>query len=309
MAPIIANLPGCTRSSGLQGSFLQLWKSHADLTPEQWRQRLAATAAMGCRTITVQWVGLVGGDSPWMIPDASLRTVFDIARDEGMQVQLGLPFDNAWWPALSADAQGQAHFFAQALAGAQRYMASAPWAEHRAFAGWYIPYELEQYHWATADSQQRLAQWLADMANSTRQHSDSVPAISTYYSVLPTEGSLVQLWRTLLDSTALRPVVQDGVGVAGWANLQGIEPLLLELRRRKVAFDVVVELFEQLPSQNNDGSDFQARSADYARVNRQLEWARTTGAEQVVAFALDPWALGDDPRAKRLLHDWQQRRG
>lgn len=309
MAPIIANLPGCTRSSGLQGSFLQLWKSHADLTPEQWRQRLAATAAMGCRTITVQWVGLVGGDSPWMIPDASLRTVFDIARDEGMQVQLGLPFDNAWWPALSADAQGQARFFAQALAGAQGYMASAPWAEHRAFAGWYIPYELEQYHWATADSQQRLAQWLADMASSTRQHSDSVPAISTYYSVLPTEGSLVQLWRTLLDSTALRPVVQDGVGVAGWANLQGIEPLLLELRKRKVAFDVVVELFEQLPSQNNDGSDFQARSADYARVKRQLEWARTTGAEQVVAFALDPWALGDDPRAKRLLHDWQQRRG
>ena len=142
------------------------------------------------------------------------------------------------------------------------------------------------------------------MSNLTRQHSDQVPAISTYYSVLPSQGSLVQLWRTLLDSTALRPVVQDGVGVAGWANLQAIEPLLLELRRRQVPFDVVVELFEQLPSEKNDGSDFKARSADYTRVRRQLEWARTTGAEHVVAFALDPWALGDEPQARRLHQDW-----
>lgn len=261
-------------------------------------------ADMGCRTVTLQWVGLIGGQSPWMIPEDMLRNVFDIAHDEGMQVQVGLPFDNAWWQALSTDAQGQAQFFAKALGEAQGYMAAAPWPQHRAFAGWYIPYELEQYHWASADSQQRLASWLAAMSASTRQHSDGIPSISTYHSVLPTEGSLLQLWRTLLDTTALRPVVQDGVGVAGWANLQAIEPLLLELRRRKVPFDVVVELFEQLPSEKNDGTDFKARSADYARVQRQLEWARTTGAEQVVAFALDPWALGDDPRARRLREDW-----
>ncbi|MBI6940563.1 DUF4434 domain-containing protein [Pseudomonas putida] len=308
-APILASLPGCTRSTGLQGSFLQLWKSHADLKPEQWRQRLAAMADMGCQTVTLQWVGLIGGDSPWMIPEGMLRTLFDIAYEEGMQVQVGLPFDNAWWQALSADEQGQKRFFEKALGDAQRYMASAPWPQHRAFDGWYIPYELEQYHWASADSQQRLAQWLAAMASSTRQHSDRVPSISTYYSVLPTEGSLLQLWRTLLDVTQLRPVVQDGVGVAGWANLQAIEPLLLELRRRQVPFDVVVELFEQLPSQHNDGSDFTARSADYARVRRQLEWARTTGAQHVVAFALDPWALGDDPRARRLHEDWLRGRG
>ncbi|WP_372029606.1 DUF4434 domain-containing protein [Pseudomonas kurunegalensis] len=303
-APLVASLPGCSRSTGLQGSFLQLWQSHNDLTPGQWRQRLAAMAEMGCQSVTLQWVGLIGGDSPWMMPEDTLRTVFDIAHDQGMQVQVGLPYDNAWWQALSADAQGQGQFFAKSLADARHYLATAPWPQHRAFAGWYIPYELEQYHWASAESQQRLALWLGDMSNLTRQHSDQVPAISTYYSVLPSQGSLVQLWRTLLDSTALRPVVQDGVGVAGWANLQAIEPLLLELRRRQVPFDVVVELFEQLPSEKNDGSDFKARSADYTRVRRQLEWARTTGAEHVVAFALDPWALGDEPQARRLHQDW-----
>lgn len=42
-----------------------------------------------------------------------------------------------------------------------------------------------------------------------------VPAISTYYSTLQTDGSLVQLWQSPLSRTQLRPMVQDGVGVAG----------------------------------------------------------------------------------------------
>lgn len=239
-----------------------------------------------------------------MIPDDMLQTIFDLAHEEGMQVRAGLPFDNAWWQVLSADEQSQSVFFAKSLEDARLYMNSSPWPRHPAFAGWYIPYELEQYHWNDTDRQQRLAQWLNALADSARQSSNSTPSISTYYSVLQTEGSLLQLWHTLLDSTSLRPVVQDGVGVAGWANLQGIEPLLLELRRRRVAFDVVVELFEQLPSEKNDGTDFKARSADYTRVRRQLEWAKATGAEHVIAFALDPWALGDDPRARRLHKNW-----
>ena len=94
-APLVASLPGCSRSTGLQGSFLQLWQSHNDLTPGQWRQRLAAMAEMGCQSVTLQWVGLIGGDSPWMMPEDTLRTVFDIAHDQGMQVQVGLPYDNA----------------------------------------------------------------------------------------------------------------------------------------------------------------------------------------------------------------------
>ncbi|MFP5427462.1 MAG: DUF4434 domain-containing protein [Gammaproteobacteria bacterium] len=311
-APVVfglTSLSGCSRSTGVQGSFLQLWKSHAELDRKQWQRRMAAMADMGCRTLTLQWVGLVGGESPWMIPEPMLQTVFDLAREEGMQVQVGLPFDNAWWQALGAQPQEQAAFFAKSLEDARRYMSSSPWPNHPAFACWYIPYELEQYHWDTAERQQRLAQWLGALADNARHSSGRVPSISTYYSVLQTDGSLLQLWRTLLDSTALRPVVQDGVGVAGWANLQAIEPLLLELRRRQVPFDVVVELFEQLPSEKNDGSDFKARSADYTRVRRQLEWAKTTGAEQVVAFALDPWALGDDPRARRLHQDWLRGHG
>jgi hypothetical protein len=96
--------------------------------------------------------------------------------------------------------------------------------------------------------------------------------------------------------------------VAGWNNLKAIEPLLQYLRQRGVKFEVIVELFEQLPSARNDGTDFKAVSADYPRVQRQLEWAQTTGAERIIAFAVDPWATGTDPQAQRLRQQWLKAR-
>ncbi|WP_255002092.1 DUF4434 domain-containing protein [Pseudomonas sp. S12(2018)] len=294
----------------MDATFLQIWKSHFQLSRDEWMTRMVGMREFGCDELLLQWVGLHGGDEPdWMLPDAVMQTVLDTAGSNGMRVRIGLPYDNGWWKALSAkDEAAQAAFFDRSLQGATRYMRESPWSGHRQFAGWYIPYEIEQYHWAEAPAQQRLGTWLADLSSVSQQAGHGVPAISTYFSTLTTQGSLVQLWQSLLDRAQLRPMVQDGVGVAGWPNIQAIEPLLLYLRQRKVTFDVIVELFEQLPSERNDGTDFKARSADYARVERQLEWAETTGAEHVVAFAVDPWALGSDPQAQGLRRQWLRSR-
>ncbi|WP_273911164.1 DUF4434 domain-containing protein [Pseudomonas fontis] len=295
----------------MDATFLQLWKSHFQLSRQQWTERMAAMRELGCKEVLLQWVGLINGNEPdWLLPDAVMQTILDTADEQGMHVRIGLPYDNGWWQALSAqDEPTQAAFFTRSLQGATRYMQEARWSRHKRFSGWYIPYELEQYHWADTARQQRLGDWLAALSEASQQAGHGTPAISTYFSKLETQGTLVQLWQTLLDRTQLRPMVQDGVGVAGWPNIQAIEPLLLYLRQRQVKFDVVVELFEQLPSEKNDGTDFKARSADYRRVNRQLEWAETTGADQVVAFAVDPWALGSDPQAKSLRREWLKSRG
>lgn len=307
---LLAPLAGCTHKPRLDATFLQIWKSHFQLSRDEWMTRMAGMREFGCDELLLQWVGLHGGDEPdWMLPDAVMQTVLDAAGSNGMRVRIGLPYDNSWWKALSArDEATQAAFFDRSLQGATRYMRESPWSGHRQFAGWYIPYEIEQYHWAEQPAQQRLGNWLAALSSASQQAGHGVPAISTYFSTLTTQGSLVQLWQSLLDRAQLRPMVQDGVGVAGWPNIQAIEPLLLYLRQRKVTFDVIVELFEQLPSERNDGTDFKARSADYARVERQLEWAETTGADHVVAFAVDPWALGTDAQAQSLRRQWLKSR-
>lgn len=306
---LLLPLTACSRKPHIDATFLQLWQSHLQLGRDDWMARMAAMHALGSHELVLQWVGLHGGSEPaWRLPDASMQHLLDAAGANGMRVRIGLPCDQGWWKVLGSDAAAQAVFFDRSLQDATRYISESPWSRHAQFAGWYIPYEIEQYHWAERTAQQRLAQWLAALSEASQQAGHGVPSISTYFSKLPTEGDLVQLWQHLLEQARLRPMVQDGVGVAGWANLRAIEPLLGMLRGQRMPFDVIVELFEQLPSEKNDGTDFKARSADYPRVAQQLEWARTTGAEQVVAFALDPWVLQDDAAAQALRQQWLKAR-
>jgi len=89
----------------------------------------------------------------------------------------------------------------------------------------------------------------------------------------------------------LRPMLQDGVGVAGLGNYAGLEPLRVLLLNRGIAFDLIVELFEQLPPLPNTNGAFRARPASSDRIRTQMSIARNYGADRIVAFAIDPWML------------------
>lgn len=91
-------------------------------------------------------------------------------------------------------------------------------------------------------------------------------------------------------------------------NYAGLEPLRALLRQRGVPFDLIIELFEQLPPEPGTGDAFRARAATAARVRAQMDVARTYGAERVIAFAIDPWMLGDTPESRQLWQEWQQGR-
>lgn len=292
-------------------TFVQLWRSHLDLGRDEWRRRLDVTRQLGCREICLQWVGLEGGpNEQWMASDAFMHMIFDEAERLGMGVHVGLPYDERWWSVLGAqDDQVVARFLEQAGERGAAYIGSAPWPTRQGFRGWYIPYELEQYNWATDARLALLGPWLSVYSQAAIARGGQVPTISTYYSRLPTEGTLVKLWQVVLDSARVRPMIQDGVGVAGMSNYQALAPLRDMLVARGVPFDLILELFEELPTGKKDGTDFKARSADAQRVKQQFEVARGYGASRVVAFAIDPWVIGDTPEARALLKAWNRLRG
>ena len=80
------------------------------------------------------------------------------------------------------------------------------------------------------------------------------------------------------------------------------------LLKRRASFDLVMELFEELPSGSTDGTTFKARSADFDRVKQQWQVARGYGAKRVVAFTVDPWVIGDTPEARALMRAWMAAR-
>ncbi len=244
-----------------------------------------------------------------MVPDSLLRTLFDEAARQGIGIHVGLPYDQRWWDVLArADTTALATYLDQTRERGVAYMRSASWNQRKAFRGWYLPYELEQYNWASAERQALLVPWLDALSQAARDASRGVPCISTYHSRLPGDGSLMKLWSHILDHVRIHPMIQDGVGVAGLANFQALAPLHDMLLARHASFDLILELFEELPSGANDGTTFKARSAEFDRVRQQWEVARGYGAKRIVAFALDPWVIDDTPEARALLRDWMDAR-
>jgi len=110
--------------------------------------RLSAYRRLGCREIFLQWVGLEGGrPDDWMASDAVLRMIFDEAEHQGLGVHVGLPYDQRWWDVLAKpDQAALIAYLDQTRARGVAYMQAASWPKRRAFRGWYVPYELEQYN-------------------------------------------------------------------------------------------------------------------------------------------------------------------
>lgn len=303
-AGALAMLPGCSPPPQIDGTFLQPWRSHLAWTAQDWQRSLQLAQPLGCHELVLQWCGVRGGEGgDWELSAGSLRDLFAAAAEAGVRVRVGLPFEQRWWRALAADADAQQAFFADSLEHARQWLGQAPWATDPAFAGWYLPYELEQYHWADPDRQQALARWLRGLQQACAARGGDCAA-STYFSRLQTRGDLATLWDTVLAQVPLRPMVQDGVGVAGAGNPVQLEPLLALLRQRGIAFDAIVELFRELPGSPADGSGFVGATASAARIEQQLRWATASGAAQRYVYALEPWLSQDTPEARALRRQW-----
>lgn len=302
---LAATVSGCSRTPiRFQGTFFQPWQDFEAVSPEDWRKRMRAVRALGCSQIVLQWSAHYGNDHPWTMSDRLLALLFDTAGNEGIGVRLGLPYDEGWWKALADDDKTTLPTF---LKSTQKRcidtLQHSRWPDQAGFRGWYLPYELDQYNWADRARRDLLLDWLTNITEVASQRVAAPLAASTFFSQLPTPGTLVGLWTDILDRMRLRPMLQDGVGVGGMRNYAGLEPLRQLLLQRAISFDLIVELFEQLPSLANTNGAFHARSASQARLRAQLQIAENYGADQIIAFAIDPWILGSSPEALQLRKD------
>lgn len=304
-------LGGCTPNARarelVSATFLQLWPAHAGLTVAEWDRRFGLLHELGYGEIILQWTAKEGGRDNWRFPDAALTTLFDVAERRHFGVQVGLPHDDRWISALSSSDTGYVtEFFGSTTQRIYSFLKASVWNTRAAFRGWYIPYEIEQHSWADSGRRAQLIGWLAELAAMLEENSGTKPTISTYFSQLSSSLTLESLWVEILKTARLRPMIQDGVGVAGLGNYKNLEPLRKLFLNRKLKWDLIIELFEELPSAKSDGTTFEAHSATFARIQKQLNIAENYGADSVVAFAAEPWLIGSTPQAEALLHQWRK---
>lgn len=271
----------------LDGTFIQPWRDDLALSGTQWAVRVADARALGCRTLILQWTR---HGTDYTLDAGLIVRLMDLALAAGCRLQVGLPYDPDYWPVLEGRSpRPRPAFLNDASEDAARFLEAAPFAGHPAFAGWYIPYELDQASWARPEELALLRAFLARL----RQAGGTSPmAVSCFHSANAPGRTLADLWRALPADLALRPLVQDGVGVFGLANYRHLAPLFAYFRATGRTFDVVVELFAQKRSDLLEPGAFAADAADFVRLSTQLDLAAASGAEHLIAFALHPYMTG-----------------
>jgi hypothetical protein len=290
----------CAR--GFDASFVQLRREQLGFDQQRWRQELSVLRSVGVELVVIQFSGDERGayDSRGVAPVAAL---LGAAADLRMTAFVGLHHDPTW-PSDAAAARLPSPLEDP---GAARALVELC-ARSPACVGWYLPQEIDDAFWSSAERTAALRDHLARTAQALRALAPGRPiAIAPFFTRALDARAHAGWWGRLLESGTVDIVMlQDGVGT-GRATPAEAGAYLAELRSVLAPLGIklwaVAELFRQLHGPPVDQARFAAVPIDPATLRRSLAIERPL-VDRVVAFAvldyMDPRRGGD---ARRLAAD------
>jgi hypothetical protein len=91
-----------------------------------------------------------------------IQLLFEEGRSNGIGIRVGLPYDEGWWKVLSGKGTRRvSEFLDRTQAVCMDTLNNSRWPDQAGFRGWYLPYELDQYNWATPERRELLVPWLS----------------------------------------------------------------------------------------------------------------------------------------------------
>lgn len=283
---------------GIDASFVQLTRAEAMRPRAEWERLFADMAAIGISQVFLQWTFADGvafyAEEPPRPDDVPMVDVpFALAERHGMRLWLGLAHDAGWWAGIDrARPANEVEVFLarRRLANLAVARALAPVAAGRAaFAGWYVPDEVDDKNWLGAERTALLADYLAALGRDLATLAPGAGiAVSGFAQGWGTPGQVAALWGTLAARAPLSVLLfQDGIGAEKLslddlpAYLPGLRAALAPHGKR---LGVVVELFDT--TSPRDGATFAAVPAPLGRVERQLDVVTREVDGPVVGFSV-----------------------
>jgi Domain of unknown function (DUF4434) len=304
-------------SARLNGTFLQLSVQHKNWTDPQWSELFEYFRRLQLSEVILQWTtydDIVFYGSPAEKSDSPLTKILAAASRTGLKVWVGLYLDSEYWNRVAEGQATSAYLnrlrlrslgIAEDLAHLVRQQA--------AFAGWYLPEEIDDSNWQTPEARRELLRHLGLVSGRLHELTPGARiAISTFSNARVSPAQFRDFWAEAFHKSTLSTVLlQDGIGVH---KLELNEFPLYAGALADVArslgrdFGIVVELFQQISGLPLDTGAFHASPAPWERVRSQMVIAHQfTG--YVVGFSVPEYMtpLGI-PGAEQLYANYLKER-
>ena len=280
---IVCVYPQQTNPKALTGTFVQLFGKD-NWSEAQWDEFLTEIKDLGMNTLIVQYTAFKNASNniTWFNSantftnnksKHTLERVLASAQRKGIEVHIGLHFDDTYWQHQTDVAwlQTQANY---CIAIAEEIQAQ--FGTHVAFKGWYIPHEPEPNAYNT-DEKVRLfrEQFIDRISNRLHQLNNKPVSIAAFWnSSLSTPEQLKHFMAELSKSNLQIIMLQDGVG-AQHVTLERLASyyeaaqrgLFEENKNYKGVFWSDLETFA------SPNGEYPFHPATFDRVKQQLETA------------------------------------
>ena len=218
---IVCEYPQQTTPKALTGTFLQLFGKD-NWSEAQWDEFLTEIKDVGMNTLIVQYTAFKNASNniTWFNSantftatksKHTLERVLASAQRKGIEVHIGLHFDDTYWQHQTDVAwlQKQANY---CIAIAEEIQAQ--FGTHVAFKGWYIPHEPEPNAYNTDEKVRFFREHFVDrISNRLHQLNNKPVSIAAFWnSSLSTPEQLQHFMAELSKSNLQIIMLQDGVG-------------------------------------------------------------------------------------------------
>jgi len=218
---IVCVYPQQTNPKALTGTFVQLFGKD-NWSEAQWDEFLTEIKDLGMNTLIVQYTAFKNASNniTWFNSantftnnksKHTLERVLASAQRKGIEVHIGLHFDDTYWQHQTDVAwlQTQANY---CIAIAEEIQAQ--FGTHVAFKGWYIPHEPEPNAYNTDEKVRLFREHFVDrISNRLHQLNNKPVSIAAFWnSSLSTPEQLKHFMAELSKSNLQIIMLQDGVG-------------------------------------------------------------------------------------------------
>ncbi len=305
-------------------TFIQLWADHWNWPQARWQETFRHFRALGLKEIYLQWTVYDGlnyytpgvnslGATGQAGKNPPVGQILQLARESGMSVHLGLAFDSGFWQNAKPGPQLAGYLASQYRRSASTAAELARlYGRDAAFAGFYIPEELDDLMWPAGQPRDLLVDHFARLSRELETLAPGKALTISGYGGARTEPAKLQaFWTELLSRTRFTTVMfQDGIGVGNLplAYLrQYLDAMKQAADQAEKELRVIVETFRQVDGEFN-GRSFRAIPAPFALLLPQMQIAAPYSAGGLVAFTVSDYLTpqgGDDAaRSYQSYLDW-----